>query len=551
MRDFVLQTGSARAHLSTAEASLCDDRRGEAAGVSSFARSRSELLLALGLVAIVQGVLFAQIHDYALMGWDTHPLIASARIESWADLVANFTLESPKSSHSFSFYRPVMNLSLAVDHALFGLEPFGYHATDALLAGACALALFGLTRRLLGPGARVGPWIALITFLLLPVHAEVLPLVSRRMDVLCALFVALALTAQASRMDDPFSPRSAWPALLTMLAVGANQTGLVAAPLIVALALLSGPAASARAQLGRAARTALPHFVAAALVFAARSAALGQLVGHDTPPLAHAITKLPWSTGLLSVRLSSLFENADVPIRTQWIPVLGATLLWIVVLLWIIALVRRGTATSGGDALPAATIPATAATGLLACTWITLVACVHGVNGFIQSWDLLIPGQAFALGLGALAEELHAGLRARPRPLTALGVGVLVVVIGLQARWSPLLHDYGHWKLGHVAVERYLADLARTIEAADDGEVVTVLAPPISRRAGRNTLGATRARLLHVYSLPSWAELRFPDQRVEFRHRRLGNPSSEPLQDGVVVLVEGRVRARARAARIE
>ena len=47
-------------------------------------------------------------------------------------------------------FRPVVNISYAVDYALWGLKPFGYHLTSLLLHVANVLLLFVLMRRLAG-----------------------------------------------------------------------------------------------------------------------------------------------------------------------------------------------------------------------------------------------------------------------------------------------------------------------------------------------------------------------------------------------------------------
>ncbi len=45
--------------------------------------------------------------------------------------------------------RPVVNLSLALNHAGGGLDPRGYHAVNLILHIVSALALFGVVRRTL------------------------------------------------------------------------------------------------------------------------------------------------------------------------------------------------------------------------------------------------------------------------------------------------------------------------------------------------------------------------------------------------------------------
>ena len=95
------------------------------------------------------------------------------------------------------FYRPVTTLSFALDHAVWGLEPSGYHLTDLALLLACAIAVAALARRLLGPG--VGPLLAALLYALHPLHVETLPVAARRADTLAQLFTLIALLAAARR----------------------------------------------------------------------------------------------------------------------------------------------------------------------------------------------------------------------------------------------------------------------------------------------------------------------------------------------------------------
>src|SRR4029078_696862 len=46
-------------------------------------------------------------------------------------------------------FRPVINLSYALDRALWGVGPFGYHLTNLALHAIAVLLLFALLRRLL------------------------------------------------------------------------------------------------------------------------------------------------------------------------------------------------------------------------------------------------------------------------------------------------------------------------------------------------------------------------------------------------------------------
>ena len=67
-------------------------------------------------------------------------------------------------------FRPVVNLSFALDHALWGFRPVGYHLTSVLLHALNVALLFVLARRLAvdwrggdaetGPGGASSSWLS-------------------------------------------------------------------------------------------------------------------------------------------------------------------------------------------------------------------------------------------------------------------------------------------------------------------------------------------------------------------------------------------------------
>lgn len=500
-------------------------------------------LVAVALVAGVEAVLLARIHDYVLLGWDTFPEIASARVRGLDDLLGTFTEQTTGGVYPFSFYRPVFNLSLALDFALWGTRPFGYHLTDAALAGLCALSLFILARRLLGAGGGTGAWTAVVVFLILPVHGEVMPLPSRRMDVLCGLFAMLALASQTAALERRSRLVGLAPGLLTLLAVGSKEAGVVLPPLVFALVLSLRATRPVRERLAGAVIATAPHALAVALVFAARLAVLGELGGHGTTSLQGGLTRLPQALGTVVIGLSSLVRTDAPGLGPDRVAAVG-----LVALGAGIALVGWGATTGPGasseDREARARRGPRVAIGL-AAAWILLLGVVYGINGFVQAWYLLQPGLALALLLGGVAQRATFTFREEPRPssprrvVAAAALLVVTLAVAVQLRHSPLLHGFGHWSRGSLLLERYLDLVAERIEAAEDGELIGVPLPPIWIPTDANTTGSRQATLLHVYSLPSWAELRYPRRRIDFRHPRLGDSRAHPEAGKLVVRVEG------------
>jgi tetratricopeptide (TPR) repeat protein len=125
------------------------------------------------------------------------------------------------TSFHLGHYQPLTWLSFAVDHALWDLEPSGYHATNILIHAANAVLFFLLARRLihigvagadpaLGAPARVDLTLsaafAAALWALHPLRVESVAWVTERRDVLSTLFLLLAALAYLSAVE-PGAPR--------------------------------------------------------------------------------------------------------------------------------------------------------------------------------------------------------------------------------------------------------------------------------------------------------------------------------------------------------
>ena len=90
--------------------------------------------LAAAVVAVsAAGALFAQTRLIGFVGLDTYPIIVSSRIKSFGDLVGTFTETLMDGRYPWDFYRPLLNASIALDYAIWGLNAVGYQLTNALL----------------------------------------------------------------------------------------------------------------------------------------------------------------------------------------------------------------------------------------------------------------------------------------------------------------------------------------------------------------------------------------------------------------------------------
>jgi protein O-mannosyl-transferase len=135
-------------------------------------------------------------------------------------------------------WHPLTWLSLAVDHALFGVDPLGYHLSNVLLHGVTALTVVllvgALFDRALGAcdgRGLVAAAVAGLVFAVHPLHVESVAWVSERKDVLCGFFYVFAVLSYLR-----FAEHHSRAKYLASL--GAFALALLAKPMAVSLPLV-------------------------------------------------------------------------------------------------------------------------------------------------------------------------------------------------------------------------------------------------------------------------------------------------------------------------
>jgi tetratricopeptide (TPR) repeat protein len=247
----------------------------------------------------------------------------------------------------YSPFRPLVNLSYALDHRWWGLDPFGYHLTNLALHVLNVALFFGLAaalardRRTWGPGGRAtgrqapggpSPRLAAFTaaalFAVHPLMTEAVGYASGRPEVLCGTFVLLAVWC-AHRGMTADSPR--WlAASLVPLALGLASREVAA--MVPFFLLAADRLLQLGSEAGRQRRLWAFHLPLILLVLAGgawrlHSYLTAESQGLPRPVAAHALTELVIFWRYLSLVLLPVSQSIVHPaqrIATPWHPALLA-----------------------------------------------------------------------------------------------------------------------------------------------------------------------------------------------------------------------------------
>ena len=141
---------------------------------------RAALIIAAALIAYLPATHGGYI-------WDDDVYVTENPLLSAPDGLRRiwFSLDSP------SQYFPLVYTTFRIEHAIWGLNPAGYHWVNIVLHIANALLVWWLLSRLKIPGA----WLAAMVFGLHPVHVESVAWITERKNVLSVFFFLLTLLA--------------------------------------------------------------------------------------------------------------------------------------------------------------------------------------------------------------------------------------------------------------------------------------------------------------------------------------------------------------------
>jgi protein O-mannosyl-transferase len=202
--------------------------------------TRWAIMLALALIALAAGAVYCNSFSGMFVFDDASWIEKNTSIRQLWPIWRVFTPSEVEHIGG----RPVVSLTLAINHALGGLNVWGYHAMNLLIHVLAAWTLFGVTRRTLTLphlkerfGSIATP-LALVVALLWTIHplqTESVTYVIQRTEALGGLFYLLTLYCVIRGATACRSTRWYVAATAACLLGGAAKELLVTAPVVVLL----------------------------------------------------------------------------------------------------------------------------------------------------------------------------------------------------------------------------------------------------------------------------------------------------------------------------
>lgn len=167
--------------------------------------------IATTLVVLATFIIYLPALQNGFVNWDDHLYVTENQNIRSLDL--RF-LRWDITAVVASLWHPLTMFSLALDYAIWGLNPFGYHLTNILFHSFNTFLVFILIVRLiicktnpssftLHPSSLIAASVTTLLFGIHPLRVESVVWVSERKDVLCAFFFLLSILAYLSYARSP------------------------------------------------------------------------------------------------------------------------------------------------------------------------------------------------------------------------------------------------------------------------------------------------------------------------------------------------------------
>src|SRR5262245_30828166 len=149
----------------------------------------------IALVVLLAAIPFLPVIGGPFLYDDRAYVVENYQVTEVEHTLESFVSSYPPGSATQALYRPLVTLSYALDHAIAGLDPRVFHLANIALHIGASLAAYFLLRAWIPSAAA---WSAML-FAVHPVHAEAVSWIVGRAELLCGLFLFLALRLAPAR----------------------------------------------------------------------------------------------------------------------------------------------------------------------------------------------------------------------------------------------------------------------------------------------------------------------------------------------------------------
>lgn len=143
-------------------------------------------------LAVITFAVYANSLNNEFVFDDESVVLGDQSITTLSNIPKYFTAEQGFHKVIGRYYRPVVSATYAIDYALWGLKPFGFHLTNVLIHVLNVLLLFALLKLMFERSnskfRNYGILIGTMVFALHPIHTEAVAWVSGRTDSLSCTF---------------------------------------------------------------------------------------------------------------------------------------------------------------------------------------------------------------------------------------------------------------------------------------------------------------------------------------------------------------------------
>jgi protein O-mannosyl-transferase len=147
------------------------------------------------ILAVLSFGVYANSLDNEFVFDDESVIVGYTPLQELSSIPKFFTAEEGFHQVIGRYYRPVVSTTYAVDFAIWGLKPSGFHLTNILIHTVTTLLLLSILLKLFGEYeyGQISSFIGALIFAVHPIHTEAVSWVSGRTDSLVTLFLFLSL----------------------------------------------------------------------------------------------------------------------------------------------------------------------------------------------------------------------------------------------------------------------------------------------------------------------------------------------------------------------